>query len=114
MIAVVLKTLPVSTNALYRHTSRGHFVTPKARANKEAMGWEARSQYRGKPLSGPLGLDVALYWPDKRNRDVDNIKGLLDALKGILWQDDGQLEDLRVRKYVDRAKPRVELELFEL
>jgi crossover junction endodeoxyribonuclease RusA len=114
MIGVTLKTLPLSTNHLYAQRGAQRFLTSKARTNKEAMGWEARAQLKGKPLEGPLALDVCLYWPDRRKHDVDNIKSLLDALTGILWLDDGQIEDLRVRKYYDKKAPRVELELFEL
>lgn len=73
------------------------------------MAWEARYQYRGAPLEGPLELFIALWWPTKRNHDVDNVKGLLDALTGILWHDDGQIESLHIRKGYDKATPRVEL-----
>jgi Holliday junction resolvase RusA-like endonuclease len=114
MIAVTLQTLPLSTNNLYANGRKGRFLTTAGRTNKEDMGWEARSQYHGEPLSGPLRLTVALYWPDKRNRDIDNIKGLLDSLTGILWEDDGLIEDLHIRKFRDKARPRVELELFAL
>ena len=55
-----------------------------------------------------------LYWPDRREHDVDNIKDLLDALIGILRKDDGQIEDLLIRKYYEKKEPRVELELFRL
>lgn len=107
-----LSTLPLSTNNLYANGARGRFLTPKGRANKEAMGWEARSQYQGEPLTGPLKVSVALYWPTKRNHDIDNIKGLLDALTDVVWEDDGQIGDLHIRKFYDKANPRVEMEVL--
>jgi Holliday junction resolvase RusA-like endonuclease len=102
-------TLPPSTNNLYVNSGKRRFLNPKARAAKEAIGWEARAQYRGEPLEGPLAVKVALWWPDKRNHDIDNIKALLDALTGILWLDDGQINDLHITKGYDKAQPRVEM-----
>lgn len=113
-ISLVLRTLPLSTNNLYAHVGRHRFLTQTAKANKEAMAWEVLSQYRGGPLEGPLELSIALWWPTKRNHDVDNVKGLIDSLTGILWLDDGQIESLHVRKGHDKANPRVELLLSPL
>lgn len=75
------------------------------------MEWEARSQYRGKPVEENLAVRISLFWPTKRNRDVDNIKGALDSMTGILWKDDGQIVDLRITKAYDKENPRMELEL---
>lgn len=100
-------TLPLSTNALYRAVNGRSILSAKGRANKEAIGWEARSQYRGEPLKGPLAVTVDLYWPTRRNHDLDNIKALLDACSGILWLDDGQIVDLHTKKGFDKANPRL-------
>lgn len=107
---IILQTLPHSTNTLYANSSRGRRLTERGRDNKEAMTQEAWMQYRGEPLEGPLWVSIELYWPTKRNHDVDNIKGLLDAMKGILWVDDGQIVDLHIRKAYDPKNPRVELD----
>ena|ERR1700743_329640 len=102
-------TLPVSTNNLYAHTGCRRYMTERGRRNEETLSWEARSQFRGKPLEGPLKADIALYWPDRRKHDVDNIKALLDACTGILWLDDGQIVDLHITKAFDKVSPRVEM-----
>ena len=102
-------TLPVSTNHLYLQRGRSRFLDPRAARNKEAIAWEARSQYRGKPLQGPLAVKIRLYWGDCRKHDVDNIKALLDACTGILWLDDGQIEDLHTTKAYSKDNPRVEM-----
>ena len=88
-------------------------MTDRARTNKESMAWEARSQYRGKPLEGEIKAEVHLYWPDKRKHDIDNIKSLLDACTGILWLDDSQITDLHLRKSFDKQNPRVEMFIEE-
>ena len=109
---ITLKTLPISTNQLYATFKGRRLLTRKGRECKEAMGWEAREQYRGEPVEGPLKVKIALWWPTKRNHDVDNIKSLLDAVTGILWQDDGQIVELTIKKGYDKENPRVDLELY--
>jgi Holliday junction resolvase RusA-like endonuclease len=111
-MTIRLETLPLSTNNLYAHTASRRFTTSKGRSNKSDMAWEAMTQYRGKPLNGPVRVSVALYWPDRRKHDIDNLKGLFDALTGILWEDDDQIVDLHVRKSVDKKDPHVDLEFF--
>lgn len=106
---VVLKTFPISTNHLYAQRGSQRFLRPEVRANKEAMAWEARAQFRGEPLVGLLAVRVDVFLPTKRRFDVDNIKGLLDALTGVVWLDDSLITDLRITKTLDVARPRVEL-----
>lgn len=106
------ETLPPSTNHLYRRTSRGVSMLESVRQAKDDIAWEARSQFRGDPLQGPLAVTLDLYWPDRRKHDVDNVKALLDALNSVVWEDDGQIVDLHIRKHFDKADPRVELEII--
>jgi len=53
-----------------------------------------------KPLTGPLVVEVDVFPPDKRRRDIDNIvKSLLDALEhGGAYDDDSQIEKLTIQK----------------
>ena len=49
---------------------------------------------------------------DERRRDLDNCgKSILDALNGILWADDSQVQELNVKRELDRACPRVEVDV---
>lgn len=106
---LVFETMPPSTNHLYRRTGRGVSLLESVRYAKDAIAWEARAQRRGDPLQGPLAVTVDLYWSDHRKHDIDNLKALLDALNGVLWEDDGQIIDLHTRKHFDKEHPRVEL-----
>jgi len=103
--------MPLSTNALHGVFQGRKILSARGRTNKEAIGWEARSQYHGKPLTGPLAVTIDMHWPTARNHDVDNIKTLLDSLTGIVWQDDGQIVDLHLTKSIDRKRPRVEMSI---
>jgi crossover junction endodeoxyribonuclease RusA len=75
----------------------------------------ARAQWRGKPLEGDIAVDITVYFGTKRKADLDNFNKLsLDALTGIVWQDDSQIADLRLRRGYDKQRPRIELAVTSL
>lgn len=87
-------------------------MTAEGKALKAAYQLQAQSQWRGEPLTGPLSLEVTLYFGTRRKGDIDNFNKLvLDALTGIVWEDDSQIEELRLRKAYDKERPRVEVEI---
>lgn len=100
---------------MYGRTRDGRtYLTERAKLFKEQTGWEARIQYKGKPLTGPLSVEVALFWPTRAKHDLDNLKALYDALNGIIYEDDGQIQQLVVAKAVDAEDPHVEMRVLEL
>ena len=68
--------------------------------------------------TGELSVELHIYRKMKvtsqRYGDVDNLaKGILDAMTGVLWQDDRQITKLLVTKnFAD--EPRVELTVEEV
>jgi Holliday junction resolvase RusA-like endonuclease len=62
-----------------------------------------------KPLSGPVSVKIVAHRPAKRG-DLDNmLKVALDALKGIAWEDDEQIEVLTAARFEDKENPRLEI-----
>lgn len=109
-IRLKLRTLPISTNQLHGVFHGRKILSKKGRENKEAMAWEARTQYHGLPVVCPVSLKIGLCWPTKRNHDIDNgLKSLLDAMTGILWEDDSQIVELTIYKGYSKENPRVDL-----
>ena len=51
-------------------------------------------------MAGPLALEIEVYPPDNRRRDIDNVqKALLDALQhGGLYEDDSQIVKLDIER----------------
>jgi crossover junction endodeoxyribonuclease RusA len=49
-------------------------------------------------LEGDLRVEIEVFPPDKRKRDIDNLlKSLLDSLTHAqVWKDDNQISDLRI------------------
>ncbi|WP_439242418.1 RusA family crossover junction endodeoxyribonuclease [Lonepinella sp. BR2474] len=89
---------PPSVNTYWRHTRDGrHYISEKGKAF-QASCKQACEPF--KLIKGNVSIDILMFPPDKRKRDVDNIlKALLDGLthSGII-EDDSLIVDLRVRK----------------
>jgi Holliday junction resolvase RusA-like endonuclease len=96
------------------HAGRGHVLTGRYRQGKEAIYLLALSQTKPpRPVFPTEHLEVNLtfFMPDKKKRDPTNLlKGLLDALEGVVYNDDKQIDALSWRKVaLDRENPRVEI-----
>lgn len=63
-----------------------------------------------------LVVDIEAQMPDRRKRDLDNLpKAILDALTHAgVWSDDGQIDDLRIRRGDLHPGGRVILAIEEL
>lgn len=115
MILLTLKTLPLSVNATYKRGRNSFYKSKEAKDAQQAMMWEAKAQYRGKPLEKSLNVHIAFFWSDNRRRDIDNpIKALCDAMTGILWLDDSQIFQMTVSKATDKENARIEMEVGEI
>jgi Holliday junction resolvase RusA-like endonuclease len=100
----------------------GRWYTPHStKAYEEAVGWAARDAGIRNPYEDAVRLEIMLWLPDRRRRDVDNCaKSICDGLNGIAYLDDSQIIELTVRRGVDRERPRavvtveaVECEMLE-
>jgi Holliday junction resolvase RusA-like endonuclease len=90
------------------------YMTADGKALKEDYQWQAKAQWRDKPLAERLKLTATLFFKTKRTHDVDNYSKLfLDALTGIVWEDDVQIQEMTVRKGHDRQYPRIEVTVVE-
>lgn len=65
-------------------------------------------------LTGPIGIVVRIYRP-KRIGDLGNrIKVLEDALQGVLFGNDSQIERIEATRHEDKANPRAEVAVWAL
>lgn len=112
-----------------RVSSRGGYVhvydPQKVKNFKNVLRSLASAQYQRPPLLGPLSVSLTFYRPvqksiskTERERrlsnqskpavkpDTDNyIKSTLDALNGVLWDDDSQIVKLTAEKrYAEKGK----------
>lgn len=100
---------PPSANTYWRHPTKGklagrHLISEKGRAYREAVAWNVKAQLGAiKPTAARLAVEIEVFVPDRRRRDLDNLhKGLLDSLTHAgVWADDSQIDDLRIRRVRD-------------
>ncbi|HSY20676.1 MAG TPA: RusA family crossover junction endodeoxyribonuclease [Polyangiaceae bacterium] len=104
-----------------RQGKGGHWYTPsETRAYEVAVKVAALAAMMqgGHPRDDRKSTFAAfldVYFGDERGRDVDNVaKAILDAANKIVWHDDRQVHELAVRRFVDRARPRVEVRVRRL
>lgn len=118
-ISITLLGEPKSTSHVYKMTCRGRFATmymdQMGKALKEDYKWQVKSQFKKKPLKGSLEIWIILYFGTKRRCDWDNFHKLsMDALTGMVWEDDEQILEAHVSKRYDKGKPRIEIEIIEM
>ena len=99
--------LPPTTNALYRVVNGHPILSREAREWKTEVEWILRTE-RLTPIYATVSVTARFYL--KYDRDVDNLKLLLDVLKGHFYHDDSQVIELHVYKFKDKVDPRVEVE----
>lgn len=88
---------PPTVNSYYSKTKRGVYISHNGRSFRDKTA-EAIAEQIGlaEPITDKMLVEVVLYVPDKRLRDLDNyMKGLLDSItKASLWEDDSLIEQL--------------------
>lgn len=120
-----------------RASTTGGFVKmydpKKSRDFKDYVKLAASQYAPAKLIEGPVVLQLRIYKPIPKSfskkktaqaeagqlrptskPDVDNyVKGIKDALKGVIWKDDSQVVDLVAGKYYGE-RPRVEVTISEI
>jgi crossover junction endodeoxyribonuclease RusA len=99
---------PPSLNHLWRRVGSRTLISREGRRfRKDVMAIVAAMDIR--PLCGKLAVQIEVFPPDGRRRDLDNcLKSLLDALeKAGAYHDDSQITDLRATKHKPEPGGRV-------
>jgi Holliday junction resolvase RusA-like endonuclease len=129
-VAFIVWTTPIAKGR--PRLSKGRTYTPRRTKIYEAKVAEIARREMGQrpPFTGAVRLDITAYfappisWPEwKRTSacigligptgrpDIDNLaKAVSDALNGIVYQDDGQVIELRTKKrYVYRPCVKIKI-----
>ena len=96
----------------------GRTYTPKRTVEAEkAIGWAFREAMPGfDPLTCLVGMCCTFYTKSQKPRaDVDNlVKTVQDALEGIVYVNDRQVEDVRGHRFRGAADPRTVIEIWRV
>ena len=113
---LTLTGCPLSVNNIWRRNNKGWtYLTDAGRNLKEKWAWEARTQWKMEPTKEKVSLSLVLYFPDRKRRDLSNQPKLIeDALTGVVWNDDSQIDELIIVRDYDKRLPRVELVIATL
>ena len=90
---------------------QGRAMTPaRTREYETLVSQAAGIAWRGAPTNRLLSVTLRFYRANCIRCDIDNLtKAILDALNGVVWEDDGQIVELRAVKGNDAERPRVEI-----
>lgn len=69
---------------------------------------------RPKWPDGTVYMEISFVPPDRRRRDVTNLlKGLMDALEGVVYADDFQVDELHIQRLdADKHDARAEVRVL--
>ena len=113
MMTVMIPFPYASGNHAWKHSGRRHYLTEKAKKYYWDVAHLLRAQNAVWRLEGSIEVEVLVYPPDARKRDLDNVwKVAADALtKGGLWVDDEIIHDLRLLKMKVDGTARIEVRI---
>lgn len=89
---------PPTINAYYKPVRSSLYLSAKGRKYKARLEEIIHEQAPGISLEENLFVEVWLFPPDRRTRDLDNyMKALLDGITGAgIWLDDSQIDQLHL------------------
>lgn len=101
MVSFFVPGTPVPKQSFRYTQNGGGFTDGKVRAWETTVGWYAKDAMAGQaPLQGDVRVELTFQLPDRRRRDWDNLsKPVMDGMNKIVFQDDSQAVDVRVRKF---------------
>ena len=134
MIELIIEGNPVAQGRpiFNSYTKRAHDPI-KSKNYKMFVGLTAKRQYHGMLIDCPIRVEIDVYRAnqksiskkelDRREKklsmptvkpDIDNyVKGIKDALNGVIWIDDNLVVELEAKKYYS-VNPRIEIRIKEL
>lgn len=90
---------PPTVNTYYKKSRYGTRISLKGQKYRAAVLQDVQEQFgNADTIDTPVLVEVVLYPPDKRVRDIDNcMKALLDALtESGVWDDDSLVAQLQI------------------
>lgn len=111
-LKLIFLGVPVSVNQTYktRWGQSGMYVDNKVKQYGEEVYWQAKSQYKKKPLDELLEASYYYFYKDQRRRDhLNSNKILNDKLNKVVWEDDSQIVISHHYTLYDKNNPRIEL-----
>jgi crossover junction endodeoxyribonuclease RusA len=92
-----------------RVSKKRAYTPARTAAWEDAVGWAARAA-QVEPAMGDVYVSLQFWRKGKARADLDNlVKGVLDGLNGIAYDDDKQVVSLRATVEYGHEKPGVDV-----
>lgn len=96
--------------------NKGRFLPTKSGVFRQVFATIAKAQFKRDLFTGALKISIHFYKPKKITSrvygDIDNLeKAILDALNGVIWEDDGQIIEMHSFKHY--GTPKIEIDIEE-
>lgn len=96
----------------FRYTANGGgYIDPRVLEWQKMVSTEAKAAMLSAcqaPGTAPVAVHLDFYLPTRRRVELDNLsKGVLDALKTVVFDDDDQVVELHLRKKLNKGAPGV-------
>lgn len=100
----------------FKMGKHGGYTPARIKSWQNAVAWQAKEMMMWMDmLTGSLAVVLDFYLPDRHRRDSDNLsKAVLDAMNGIVYQDDTQIDDLHIRKFYNDPRIGVSITINEI
>jgi Holliday junction resolvase RusA-like endonuclease len=111
-IGVSIAGEPVAWERVARGSGGRSHVPAKTRRAKDLIAGAVTTCWAGitpEPVAR-IALRLTFYLREPRRKDFDNLTKLVaDALTGLIWADDAQVDEALIRKRLDAKAPRTEI-----
>lgn len=104
---------PPSANRYWRNWNGRMVLSAEARQYKLDVAALARA-LKLRPSDAPCSIELKVYRPIRRGDLSNRIKIVEDALQGVAYIDDAQIEEIRAYRFDDKKHPRVEVTIILL
>ena len=113
MIAFKVEGNPIPKQSFRYAGPKGaySYQEPRVTAWEQSIGIAAKEAMQGQPpIVEPVTIHLNFYRKDARTCDIDNLsKAVLDGMKGVVYVDDKQVNELHLFKCTNRRVPHVEV-----
>ena len=109
MIQIELQNVPLVSKKNKMRIARGRLIKPRDVQDYEDSVAKAAAEAvaqlpEWKMLEGEVRVHMEVQFPDRRRRDVHNIfDTTLDALQGIIYNDDVQVFEVSAKKTIGKS-----------
>lgn len=113
MTTIEVYTRPIPVNRIVRCVGGRNILSKEYREVKPVIQQEIALEWKNELLTGNVTVNIIHYFKNKVHGDIDAyIKILLDAMEGVVYENDKQITELSVIRQYDKQNPRTLIQIL--